>query len=212
MATQLTNALTKSEPQIDSQSSARSASIAPPPTQLSNEETPVAQPAAARPAKTIQVPFQAATPVNPSATQLGFSGRSHEGRGSRSKGLVVVALVGVLIAAVAIGAWYFLRGRGNEVASPETPGPAETERDLSYMLTVQKMRGGRPYQEPFESSGQEIFENGWKFRMNINSPQTGYLYLLNEGPAEGRRNNLQHAFPSTIEQLRLALSRREPEN
>jgi len=59
------------------------------------------------------------------------------------------------------------------------------ERSLAYSLTVQKMRDEKPYQDEFESSGQEIFENGWKFRMNLSSPKEGYLYLLNEGPAAG---------------------------
>ncbi|MBV9957613.1 MAG: protein kinase [Acidobacteria bacterium] len=76
--------------------------------------------------------------------------------------------------------------------SKKTPAPAEqnpaavpvntTGRQLSYSLTVRKMRDNKPYQEPFETSGQEIFENGWQFWMNIESPQSGYLYVINEGP------------------------------
>ena len=58
------------------------------------------------------------------------------------------------------------------------------------------MRNGRPYQEEFESSGQEIFENGWKFRMHMNSPQTGYLYLLNEGPVAGGDITYNMLFPA----------------
>ena len=106
-----------------------------------------------------------------------------------------MAVAGVLIAAIAIGAWYFLSNREAADAHPETPPAAET-RDLSYKLTVQKMRNGRPYQEEFESSGQEIFENGWKFRMHMNSPQTGYLYLLNEGPVEGGDITYNMLFPA----------------
>jgi hypothetical protein len=59
------------------------------------------------------------------------------------------------------------------------------QRSVNYSLTVQKMREGKPYQGEFESSGQEIFENGWKFRMNFSSPEEGYLYLLNEGFSGG---------------------------
>jgi serine/threonine protein kinase len=69
------------------------------------------------------------------------------------------------------------------------------ERSLGYSLTVQKMRDGKPYQGEFESSGQEIFENGWKFRMNLSSPQEGYLYLLNEGPAAGDVTTYHVLFP-----------------
>jgi serine/threonine protein kinase len=69
------------------------------------------------------------------------------------------------------------------------------EQSLAYSLTVQKMRDGKPYQGEFESSGQEIFENGWKFRMNLSSPQEGYLYLLNEGPAAGDAATYNLLFP-----------------
>ena len=70
-----------------------------------------------------------------------------------------------------------------------------TERSLAYSLTVQKMRDGKPFQDQFESSGQEIFENGWKFRINLSSPQDGYLYLLNEGPASGDATTYSVLFP-----------------
>jgi serine/threonine protein kinase len=70
------------------------------------------------------------------------------------------------------------------------------ERSLNYSLTVQKMRDGQPYQVAFESSGQEIFENGWKFRMNVSCPQDGYLYLLNEGPA-GAQASYHVLFPES---------------
>lgn len=69
------------------------------------------------------------------------------------------------------------------------------ERSLAYSLTVQKMRDGKSYQDEFESSGQEIFENGWKFRMNLSCPQEGYLYLLNEGPAAGDATTYNLLFP-----------------
>lgn len=164
------------------------------PTQLANEQAPAAQHPPPQHPKTIQVPFQAASPVNPSATQLGVSNRSRSGHSSKGKGIGIVAIAGVLIAAIALGAWYFLSNREAVVANPD-PAPVET-RDLSYRLTVQKMRNGRPYQEEFESSGQEIFENGWKFRIHMNSPQTGYLYLLNEGPAEGGEVTYNMLFPA----------------
>ena len=69
------------------------------------------------------------------------------------------------------------------------------ERSLAYSLTVQKMRDDNPYQDEFESSGQEIFENGWKFRINVSSPEEGYLYLLNEGPAAGDATTYNVLFP-----------------
>ncbi|MBA2493898.1 MAG: serine/threonine protein kinase [Acidobacteria bacterium] len=54
-------------------------------------------------------------------------------------------------------------------------------REISYHLNVQKMRDGKPYEKPFRSSGREIFESGYKFKMVLESDADGYLYLYNEG-------------------------------
>ncbi len=159
-----------------------------PPTQLSNEETPLAKAPPGPQPKTLQVPFRAAQAPGPSVghgpsvSQLGLGGRADSAR--QSKNLFPwIAGVGVLVLAIAaVAAWTIMRSRTN---GPKNALPSATERLLSYGLTVQKMREGRPYQDPFESSGQEIFENGWKFRVRLTSPQAGYLYLLNEGPAAG---------------------------
>ena len=184
------------------------AAVALRPTQLASEETPLAKapPPGVQP-KTIQVPFRAAEPPGPpggqfgsgpSVAQLGLGGRGESSRRSKSKLLPLAAGASVLIIAVAVlGTWYVIKSRTNETKNP--PAPSGTERLLSYGLTVQKMRTGRPYQDMFESSGQEIFENGWKFRMHLNSPQPGYLYLLNEGPSSGGATtyNLLSAASST---------------
>jgi hypothetical protein len=58
---------------------------------------------------------------------------------------------------------------------------ASSELVLNYSLTVQRMRDGKEYREPFESTGREIFENGWRFRVNLSTPKPGYLYLINQG-------------------------------
>ncbi|HBB88782.1 MAG TPA: hypothetical protein DC047_14315 [Blastocatellia bacterium] len=163
-----------------------------PPTQLSNEETPLAKAPPGPSPKTLQVPFRAAQPPDPSAAQfgpgpsvdqLGLGRRADGARKSRSMFPWIAGICVLVLAIAALAAWAIIRSRTNETKNP--PAPAATDRLLSYGLTVQKMREGRPYQDPFESSGQEIFENGWKFRVHLTSPQAGYLYLLNEGPSAG---------------------------
>jgi hypothetical protein len=133
--------------------------------------------------------------LNPLAAQLGFVDGSRTSSGSKRKlflGLGAVILLGLLLAGA--GGLYLLTKK--TVTETPIPAPPLAERSLSYGLTVQKMRNGKPYQDTFESSGQEIFENGWKFRMNIDSPQKGYLYLLNEGPGADDTTTYNMLFPA----------------
>lgn len=110
--------------------------------------------------------------------------------GRTGKIALVVGLLALIGAAAGIVAW-----KRNAIFGTSGSKTPSAERSLNYSLTVQKMRDNKPYQDQFESSGQEIFENGWKFRMNLTSPQDGYLYLLNEGPASGDTTTYNVLFP-----------------
>lgn len=144
--------------------------------------------------KTIAVSF----PMAPAS--LSTLGRAHEEsaqtvRRSKSRLFVVLASILMLLGGF-VGVWYGLIKK-NQTHSPVATAAADsTPRILNYSLTVQKMRDGRPYQDQFESSGQEIFENGWKFAMNLTSPESGYLYLLNEGPASDGNTSFNILFPN----------------
>lgn len=54
-------------------------------------------------------------------------------------------------------------------------------RSLTYSLTVQKMAGNQKLGDEYESTGQERYGNGWRYRMNVTAGESGYLYMLNEG-------------------------------
>ncbi len=90
---------------------------------------------------------------------------------------IVMAAI-LLLAGAGLAAKFLISGGTNDNVNNRSPLPAHS---LTYSLTVQKMRGGKPYQEPFQSSGQEIFENGYKFRLNVSGTESGYLYVFNEG-------------------------------
>ncbi|NOT58795.1 MAG: protein kinase [Acidobacteria bacterium] len=68
--------------------------------------------------------------------------------------------------------------------SKAAPNPPVTERRLSYSLTVQKDTQRFPGSKPFVLPGEIIFEAGYQVRLNVSSPQSGYLYVLNEGPMQ----------------------------
>jgi len=162
-----------------------------PATQLSTDANPPAQQTSGLSAKTMAAKFQPA-PVQTLDGSVYPSALIDESPAGTPWLKIGVALI--LIAAIVGGAsvliWkrYALFGKKEVAASL-------SERSLNYSLTVQKMRDGKPYQDTFESSGQEIFENGWKFRMNLSGQQEGYLYLLNEGPSAGDATTYNVLFP-----------------
>jgi serine/threonine protein kinase len=101
---------------------------------------------------------------------------------------VVLALCGYLL--ITNRQWLIGSGGGSKTGGPVS------ERSLAYSLTVQKMRDGQPYKESFESSGREIFENGYKFRFNVSSLQSGYLYVFNEGADEKKGLSFTIIYPT----------------
>ena len=104
-----------------------------------------------------------------------------------SAALLVLALV------VAAAAWQ----RFGTQPEPALRGePIAAARTFEYWLTVQKMHQGQPFDPPFNSSGQEIFGDGWKFRFNFRNETTGFLYLLNQGPGAGGHYTLRLLYPT----------------
>ena len=95
-----------------------------------------------------------------------------------------VWLIGTLIVAAVIGIIIWKSLLPLSVTPLVQTSESLPERNLSYFLTVQKYRDGKPYQTEFQSSGREIFEPGWQFKLNFSSPQEGFLYLLNEAPTK----------------------------
>jgi Domain of unknown function (DUF4384) len=104
----------------------------------------------------------------------------------------LVLVVGLIIAA----SWSRFRRSTVVVLAPASVAPSE--RKLSYWMTVQKYRNGRPFENPFRLAGEINFEKDYRVRLNVSSPQSGYLYILNEGPsgADGA-SSFVVLFPST---------------
>ena len=71
----------------------------------------------------------------------------------------------------------------------------EPSNTFSYWLTVQKMRDGTAYEDPFKSNGEETFESGDKFRLNVESPNPGYLCVINEGPPQPNSTSFVMIYP-----------------
>lgn len=120
----------------------------------------------------------------------------HQKAVGRNRRTLPVALGVILLAALGIGSAILWR-RGASAPGISNPAPAP-QRTVSYWITVQKYRDGKPFQEPFRLRDDINFEKDYRIRLNINSPQSGRLYLLNEGPAGSDQTpTFNVMFPST---------------
>jgi serine/threonine protein kinase len=115
------------------------------------------------------------------------------------KRVLLVAVIAMAVFAAAIfgvNLWRSSRAGTNPpiTAAPVTPA----ERTLTYSITVQKFKDKKPYKDPFTMAGEINFEPDYRIRVNIRSTQTGYLYVLNEGPTtQSEAPEFNVVFPSS---------------
>ena len=115
---------------------------------------------------------------------------------SRNGRTMAVALGVIVLAALGIGGAILWR-RGTSAPVISSPAPA-AQRSISYWITVQKYRDGKPFQEPFRLRDDINFEKDYRIRLTMSSPESGRLYLLNEGPpAADQTPTFNVMFPST---------------
>jgi serine/threonine protein kinase len=127
-------------------------------------------------------PATEATPTDQKAVAP-TSERSGEKASSPKSRALPIVLSLMVIAGLAIGVTWLWRRSGAAPVTPATPTAVPAaERTLSYWITVQKYRDGKPYQDPFRLRDDINFEKDYRIRLNITSSQSGRLYLLNEGP------------------------------
>ena len=121
--------------------------------------------------------------------------------GPSKKRVVLIAIAAMVLATVAIFAFSMWRSRRESAATPVVTSPgapvvAIEERTLTYWIMVQKFRDGREYQDPFRMAGEINFEENYRIRVYVRSPQPGYLYILNEGPTTSGPPEFVTLFPS----------------
>lgn len=121
--------------------------------------------------------------------------QSAQTRSARPKRWMIFLGVIVLVFAL-VGAFWVSRGVMFGGRTNSRPSSSSPHRTLTYSFTVQKMRDGLPYKDPYESSGEETFENGDKFKLNVSSRQAGYLYVFNEGIAENGQQVFTVIYPT----------------
>jgi eukaryotic-like serine/threonine-protein kinase len=114
--------------------------------------------------------------------------------------------VGVVFLALLVPALIYFFNLSN----PENPATntaldsntnqAVTGQELELFFEVQKMRGGKPDGAAFRANGREIFKSGDKFKIGINTEQSGNLYIFNEGKDSAEKNTFYLLFPTQEQQ------------
>lgn len=114
------------------------------------------------------------------------------GRGRQWKWLVPVGVVVLLLMA-----FYVAYPRlGSLVPNRQTVDQPK-QLMLRYYILVQKYRDGKPYQQPFQLSGERVFEADYRIRIVVTNSEPGHLYVLNEGPkSTSEKPDLNGLFPS----------------
>src|SRR5258706_9213543 len=103
-----------------------------------------------------------------------------EGEQSRRRRMSAVIAVTLLLALGLIIAANSSRFRRATVVGPAPASMAPSERKLSYWMTVQKYRNGRPFEDPFRLARELNFENDYRVRLDGSNPQFRYSHSLNE--------------------------------
>ncbi len=136
---------------------------------------------------------------SPSTERVAVAGDQPPVVHRNNRGLVIVLVTAMLLVTATIfgiNMWRSARERA-KVVTPAAPVPVTSgERTVTYWITVQKFKGGKPYQNPFPLAGEINFEPTYQIRVNVRSPQAGHLYILSEGPASTQPEFVV-LFPST---------------
>lgn len=111
--------------------------------------------------------------------------------------IALAAMVLVTAAIFVVNIWRSSRSKtsGSVITSPATPAVID-QRTLTYWISVQKFKDGKPHDKPFTLAGEINFETDYQIRVSVSSPEAGYLYIFNEGPASAKPEYVV-LFPSS---------------
>jgi serine/threonine protein kinase len=111
-------------------------------------------------------------------TEVGEDDVAHSSAKAKPKSSVAkFAIAAVAVVAIAAVIW-FAMGKTPSATPPVVPPALQ----LSYSTSVLQNPSKNPGKSPLAFAGEIIFTPGDQLRLNLNSPQEGYLYILNEGP------------------------------
>lgn len=144
--------------------------------------------------KRLEIDAELERSISPLPEKNAVAGVQTQPHSSNRKILVPILISAAVVGLLAIGFGVWSSSSSNTLPAASAPAPAPALQ-LNYWVTVQKYRDGSPYEDPFRVPGEMIFEKDYRVRLNVSTPQAGYLYILNEGPSAGE--SLTILFPSS---------------
>jgi serine/threonine protein kinase len=87
------------------------------------------------------------------------------------------------------------------LVKPQPPQPRSLisqttqTKGFNYWLTIQRMHEGQDYQESYKSNGDDVFDNGDKFQLSVQSVYSGYLYIFNDASPEAGTTSFRLIYP-----------------
>jgi serine/threonine protein kinase len=102
--------------------------------------------------------------------------------GPRRWSLILVLVFVAAIVVIALSHFSFRDKPGLEQA--QTAAAASPDRYLSYSLEARRDPSRNPRARPFATLENVIFGAGDEARLFISSPQSGFLYVINQGPTQ----------------------------
>ncbi|HEU0185639.1 MAG TPA: protein kinase, partial [Blastocatellia bacterium] len=181
------------------------AALEPPNTEIYPVENTAAQATATAP----NVVAQTSAPKSPPERIAPVpAGRDTVAKTSGRKFPVVPVLIIAIIAATAVIAlktlWpSVLPGSTAEVTPSPTPrtaapSPAAPKAELTFIYWSTVRQKNFPGKAPFRIPGEMYFNLGDILHFYLTSPQTGYLYIINESPpVAGQTSSFNFLFPTT---------------
>jgi serine/threonine protein kinase len=120
-------------------------------------------------------------------------------------GKIQLAVIGgflILLIAILVVLWTIQKPREGNANTETTANTSDAiqgpPRSFIYSLTVQRMRDKKPYESAFQSSDQDIFDTGDRFRLTVSSSNPGYVYVFNEGTPEPNSSSFTILFPTPL--------------
>jgi len=101
--------------------------------------------------------------------------------GWTKKKLKLAFIIAVAIMAVIITGFLIISPARRPAAPSVSPVP--NVRQLDYSITLLRNPRTNPGAKPIRLSRETLFSSGDRLRLDVFSPQPGWLYILNEGPA-----------------------------